>query len=262
MTISSRWKIILIAAAFNLLLEYSLRGINNIPAQPFLPFVLFISYFTYFTMLEDLIIRFKLKDFHLMAISFFYGTIYLAFVSGILFIPPLFLGIRWGSMLFVNLVWWGAVQAVMTFYLANRLAKRNWQHGRMSKTGWAVMLFLNFLVILIFKFGGQIPNGTPIGYAAFILILFFNLLLIWKIWPKEDALKENLSFRKSNFMDILSFLTVALFVFSAIFLTFDPIRSLTSNVNQTALNVISWWSLIAAILMLVHRILSKKSISV
>lgn len=152
----NRFRIVITASLFNLLFEYSLRGLNNLKVQPFLPFILFPIYFSLFTLVEDLIVRWRLRDIQLMLLSFIYGTIYLAFISGILFLPPLYLGINWGALFYINLVWWGALQSILTFYLANLIERRDWNHPRMSMMGWAICLGIQaepsryFKVVVLF----------------------------------------------------------------------------------------------------------------
>ena len=258
---NNRWKIIVIATAFNLLFEYSLRGINNLKTQPSLPFILFPIYFTLFIMLEDLIVRYKLKAYQLMIISFFYGTIYLAYTSGIVFIKPNWMGISLIPLLYVNIVWWGALQAVLTFYLANLLSPRDWNHSRMSMFGWTVCIIINILAILVFQKSGLIPTGSPTGRFTIFIIILISLGL--SILTIRRSLKEKInSFITNRFLTILSFSTVILFLFSAIFLIHDPIKSNTSNVNAQSLRIITFYTTFVALSLLTYRVITKKEISV
>lgn len=259
--IGNRWKIVLIATGFNLLFEYSMRGINNFPKQPVLPLILFAAYFTYFTMLEDLIVRFRLGDYHLFVASFFFGTIYVCLVSGAAFTPPLILGINWGYLLFINLVWWGAVQAVLTFYIANRLSPREWSHALLSKKGWTLMMFLNGFVVLLFQLSGVIPQGTLSGIIVMVIILTASALIFWKLQPKQEE-KASPEFKRSRVMDYLSIATAAVFFVCAVFLIFDPSHLGASNVNLTSVRIVSIWTTILAIIMLVYRLHTKRPIPV
>ncbi len=253
------WKLITFATIFNLLFEYSLRGINNLFVQPLLPLVLFITYFSLFTMVEDLIVRFKLKDYQLMILSFFYGTLYLAYISGLVFIKPYFFGIDIINLIFVNVVWWGALQAVLTFYLANLFFPRNWNHTKLSLKGWLLSLGLNGLAIFIFQKSGFIPSGTPLGNITVFIILFISLgIFIVSLRNKN----QQTIFKKSNFLNKLSFVTIALFLFSAIFLTKDPVLSNTSNINAFSLKIIGVYTLIIAIVLYFYKRKIKTEISV
>lgn len=256
---TNRWKIILIATAFNVLFEYSLRGINNLKVQPVLPFVLIATYFTLFTMIEDLIVRYKLKAYQLMILSFFYGTIYLAYISGLAFIKPSFLGIAWLPLIYVNVVWWGALQAVLTFYFANRICVRDWNHPRLSQKGWIICVGVNFFSIYLFQKSGVIPAGTPIGKLTMLTILIITLVAFTATLTKKTTIRR---FQNSKLLNFLSLLTVLLFIFSAIFLTHDPILAATSNVNALSLKIISVYTLVVSVILLGYRFITKKEISV
>ena len=257
--LSNRWEIVLVATGFNLLFEYSMRGVNNLLVQPVLPFILFTAYFTYFTMLEDLIVRYRLKDYPLIVVSFFFGTVYVCLVSGAAFTPPLVLGVNWPSLLFVNLVWWGALQAVLTFYIANRVAQRDWNHPRFSKKGWALTLLLNGAVVVLFQLSGYVPKGTVAGMVSMVIVLIATLIIFWRILPKDE--RVYVEFERSRLMDYLSVITVAVFVVS-MFLVFDPTRLVASNVNLTAVRIVTVWTAILAVIMLAYRLYSKKEIPV
>ncbi len=262
MKISNGWKIVLIATGFNLLFEYSLRGANNVVEQPLLPPVLFTSYLTYFTILENLIVKYRLKDYHLMIASFFYGTIGVCFASGLAFTPPLLLGINWPSLLFVNLVWWGAIQAIVTFYVANRLAPRDWNHGLLSKTGWAVALFLNGSTFVIFQLNQFVPRGTSTGHEVTIFVLIIAAVIFQKTLPNKEPRNSSPAFKKDKVMDYLSLSTAILFFVCAVLLIHDPTYSGASHVNQTSLKIILVWTAIVALAILVYRFHSKKEIPV
>lgn len=256
---NNHWKIITVATIFNVLFEYSIRGFINLQAQPVLSFFLFIIYFTLFIMLEDLVVRYKLKDYHLMILAFFYGTIYCAYTSGLAFINPSFIGIAWLPLLLVNVIWWGSIQAVLTFYLANLVSPRNWNHPKLSTKGWISCLVVNILAVLVFQLSGKIPIATlPQAMVIFILLainMFFFIL----------SLRHNqvpTTFIKNKVISFISVVSVCIFLFSAFFLVSDPILSNTSNVNATSLKFISIFTVIVFIVLLITRIVSKKEISV
>ncbi len=256
---ATRWRIVAVATLFNILFEYSLRGVNNLRVQPYLPFILFPIYFTLFTMVEDLIVRFKLKDYHVLILSFFYGTIYITWISGIVFVPPLFLGIKWSALFFINIAWWGFLQAILTFYLANALGRRDWNHPRLSRLGWVVCIGVQLVAIRLFQGSGVIPHGTPLGKFMILIVLLISFTVFLKSLSGKREITE---FRKSKFLNMLCFATICLFIFSAIILTGDPVRSDTSNINATSLKLISWWTVIVSLALIGERYVSKKEISV
>jgi hypothetical protein len=256
------WKVVLIASLFNLLFEYSMRGINNLRSQPILPLILFTTYFTLFAMLEDLIARYRLKDYHLMVMAFSYGIVYQCLVSGAAFASPLLLEINWTSVLFVITIWWGGIQGVMTFYLANRLAPRDWNRTGLSKKAWTALLSLNGLMVLLFQRYGGIPKGTGLGIAIMFLILISSVVVFWKILPDKEERSRIPEFRKDRVMDLLSVLTIIIFTICAIVFTFDPVKRGTSNVNQTSTRIVVTWTIVIALAMLAERVHSQSSISV
>jgi hypothetical protein len=244
-----------VATAFNLLFEYSLRGLPDLVAHPFLPLFLLPIYLIYFAMVEDLIVRYRLRDVHLMLIAFFFGVIGLLLISGGAFVNPTFLGINWPTLIFVNIVWWGALQTVLTFYLANRVAPRNWNHPRLSRKVWALLLAGFALIVVAFQSSGQIPRGSATAVTVLLGLLILTAWLLKRSLPRpEERSGPPPAFRRDAVLDILSVLTILLFAFSAIFLTFDPTVLGPHRVNYTALIVISIWTSILAIVMLIRRL--------
>lgn len=84
---------ILLCTLFNLLFEYSARGIEEFAQRPWLVLALFGIYFTYFAMLEDLILRFKLKNYEIFLVAFAYGLFPIAFLTGNLYNKEIYSGI-------------------------------------------------------------------------------------------------------------------------------------------------------------------------
>lgn len=259
---NSSWRTVLIATGFNLLFEYSMRGVNNLSVQRALPLILFTAYFTLYTMLEDLIVRFRLKDYHLMVAAFFFGTAYQFLISGAAILPPTRLGVNWTSLLFVVIVWWGVLQSIITFYVANRLAPRDWNHRKLSKIGWATALVLNGLVILLFQLSGAIPKATASQLVVMVIIMCISVLIFRRIIPGENERPSLTHFNRSILLDFLSALTVAIFFICAVFLTFDPVKVNTSNVNATATMIVVRWTISLAVILLVYRLYSKRPIPV
>ncbi|MEM3641898.1 MAG: hypothetical protein QXH37_08270 [Candidatus Bathyarchaeia archaeon] len=255
------WGTVLVATAFNLLFEYSMRGVNNFLVQPVLPFILFTIYFTLYTMLDDMIARYRLRDIHLMVIAFFHGTAYQFLVSGTALLPPLILGVNWLNLLFVIMVWWGVLQSVVTFYIANRIAPRDWTH-KLSKKGWVVALSLNALMILMFQSSGVIPKVNIVQIFWMVVIMTGSAAMLKAMISKAKGRDHHMLFNRSLVLDVLCILTASIFLFCAFFLTFDPIKINTSNVNATSTAIVVRWSIILALALLGYRLLSKKSISV
>ncbi len=211
-------------------------------------------------MVEDLIVRYKLKDYHLILLSFVYGTIYCAYTSGIVFLKPVIAGIDLYTLTLINLFWWGSVQAVLTFYIANLLVKREWKHERLSKRGWFIAIAVNLFTVVLFKSSGYIPHGTPLGNFTILLIVIASLMIFVSSLKRHKP--QQVPFQSNRFLNAMAFLTIGVFAFCAIFLTRDPILSGTSNVNETSLSVVSQYTFILGIMLFSYRIYSKKGIPV
>lgn len=252
--------IAIVATAFNLLFEYSMRGVNHLAERPFFVVVLLGAYFTIFTMEEDLIRRFRLRDYHLVVLAFTYGMVYQCLVSGTAFQRPELLGIRWSHSLFVLLVWWGGIQSVLTFYLATRVCPRQWNEPPMSRRGWVIAAGVNLVVIALFQVSGQIPHGTLAGYAAMAAVALGAGVFFWRLASTGN--RPPGAVRPLFALDVLAAATLLVFAVCAVFLTSDPTRIGTSLVNETAVRMVVRWSLVAGVVLVGTRVVSKRSIPV
>ncbi|MGQ9641619.1 MAG: hypothetical protein ACUVUF_05780 [Candidatus Bathycorpusculaceae bacterium] len=254
--VDNRYKIALWCTFFNMVFEYSMRGINNIARQPVLFPLLFGTYFTYFLALEDLIVRFKLQEEHLLAIAFFFGTFYITFATGIVFVNPNLMGINVVNLLFVNIVWWGLLQAILTFYFANRLTRRDWNHPTMGKCGWALIIFYQILMLLLFQFANpNVPKGSTTGYFT-ITTIFAASFVICAVLIRRQKSKfatEPTAFKQSLVLDVLAFGSAFLFFILAVFFTSDQVQSGAHQINQSATNIVIFWSLVVAAVMAFYR---------
>ncbi len=256
-----RWTIPLIATGVNLLFEYSMRGVNDLPARPALPLFLFLWYFPYFALLNEFITRFRLRDYHLVVAGFLFGTFFALLAPFEASDPAGFLGVNWGSFLFVNLAWWGGIQGVMTLYIANRLAPREWQRPPLPPAAVAgIALWLVAVILLFRQFTPGLPSWSGAGAATMAALATASAFLLWKLLPEPSSPPPPSG--GNRVMDVLSASTIAVALFSALFLTFDSTMLGVHPVNQTAVRVVVVWTLIAAPAMLAHRLLSKRPIPV
>lgn len=252
--------IVIVATAFNLLFEYSLRGVNHLLERPVFPLFLIAAYASLFAMEEDLIRRYRLRDYHLVALAFTYGMVYQCLVSGTAFQHPTLFGIRWSHSLFVILIWWGGIQSVLTFYLANRIRPRNYDSSPMHRKGWLLALGTNGIVIGLFQASGKIPHGTPAGYATMLIVaaiaaVTFALLARGVAPPRQP-------FRRHLFIDLIVASTVVVFVICALIFTRDPTTIGTSDVNWLATRIIVVWTILAVAAALGYRLKTGRAIPV
>lgn len=263
--ISSRWKIVLVATLFNLLWEYSMRSINDFLVHPKLPLFLFLTYFPYLAMVEDLIGRHRLKDYHVMVVALFFGLAWQLIGPSVVFLPPLTIGINWSGLLFVNLIWWCPIQTVMAFYIANRITPReDWGHPLLSKAGWGLALFIFILITLLFRL--NVPNFPPITLQQVVIMIGLMIATALVFRKTLSSLEEGSSsttlFEKSRVMDYLSAFTTIFFFFSAVFLTSNPSLVYVTHLSRTALRAVMAGSTTIVLSMLAHRLSSRKPIPV
>lgn len=259
MKINNRLKIVLLATLFNLSFEFAFRGFNFFN-RPLLVFYLFGMYFTLYLMLEDLIVRFKINNLQLVLSAFLYGLLPMAFGTGLLFIKPQFLRINWINLFFIGFLWWGILQAILTFYFATRIVKRDWNHSRLGKVGWVVALGYNLVVFGASKMvNPYLLPIQPVAYLIFGLIVFGTGAFLWQD-IKKSRKREAWDCEKSIVLDFLSFGSLVLFIFLGIFVTgisqADPIS--LSHLNPITVRIVNIWTIIYTTIFLVYRFLVRK----
>lgn len=254
--ISNRFSLIFYAALFNILFEYSARGIYEFLHKPLLILALFGIYFTWFTMLEDLMVRFKLSNKQTVLTAFLYGLFPTAFFTGNLFNPSVYWGItlagvNLGALIIIGIFAWGILQGIVTLYFANRLCARDWNHPKMGKFGWVVAIIYQLLMIVVAQKNPRVPRGLPISY------LFLGLLIIIAAALFIGSLKrykpEIYPFKPSPLMDFLAFGSVALFLTLGTFFIHGP-RVITSQpLNQMAVVIESLWTVLVGFIFFFYR---------
>ena len=262
--LSYRFKIILLATVFNLSFEYSMRGIGGFFHQVFYPLMLFGFYFTLYLMLEDLIVRFKLKNYQLVLTAFLYGIFPMAFATGALFNKPQFLGISWGALFYIGFFWWGVIQAIFTFYFANRIAPRDWNHARMGKIGWTLAIGYNTVVFTLLKLlNRNLAPVQPVAYLVFVLIALFTFVFLWRDIKKNEN-RRSWQFEPSKVMDFLGFGSFILFLFLGTYFAggqvLDPLS--TSHINLTSVKIVHVWPVFSVGIFLIFRWRRGKEITV
>jgi hypothetical protein len=257
-----QWLLILAATVFNLLFEYSGRGIGSIIQAPIILPALFFLYFTLFTILEDLIVEFRLRDYHFVLAAFFYGTIYQFLAGGALFYQPGFLEINWLTFFFVNLVMWASLQGIFTFYLANRVAPRAPRPRLLSNKGWAMALLLNFISLLLIRYQDNLPAPSRVQWIVLVIILVVSALLLNKAIGKREWRAAFNPFHKSTILDLIGIITIVIFAFNALYLAHGPLKTYMAFANATTWNIDIVWATAVAIILLVYRLLKGESIPV
>lgn len=264
--LNNRWKIILLAALFNLSFEYAFRGYTEFFTRPFQPLFLFGAYFAFYTILEDLIVRFKLTNYQLVLAIWPLGLIPMALGTGLLFDQPQLLGINWTNFFFITFLWWGILQAILTFYFANRLVQRDWGHPRLGKLGWLISLGYvigSFGFVRLMK--PPASPGTPISYLMFIFLLIIPIIILYfDLQTDKHKQRQAWKFDSSRVLDFLTFGSLLLFLFLSTYFgahqTFDVASS--SQINPTARLIIIGWTFIYSAVFLFYRWFKKKNVTI
>jgi hypothetical protein len=257
-----QWPLILAATGFNLLFEYSLRGVNAIIQAPLTLVALFIFYATLFTILENMVVEFRLRDYHLVIAAFFYGTIYEFLASWALFYKPGFLDINWMTLFFINLVMWGSLQGVFTFYLANRVAPRAARPRLISGGEWFLLLFLNIIALLGVRAGEKLPPPNAVQWIALLVVLVISAFIFNRSLLKQEWRTAYVPFRKSMVLDIVAIITVVIFIICALFLTPSQVFPYRVIYDIAALRIDLVWVTTVAVILLIYRVLKGEAIPV
>lgn len=251
----------LAATAFNLLFEYSLRGVVSLAENPLLPFLLVNQYLTYFLLLEDLIRRYRMRDGHAMATTAILAVVYQALVSAAAFRgQTLVLGVRWGELLFVVFVWWLVYQTVLTFYAATRLFPRNWDGPLLP--GWLRLglLALNLAGVAVFVLLPG-PKGTPVGYAVMAALLVVALVVWLAVLPRPAGRLAVPDMTPVRVFDVLAVVSVLVMVATA--LAPGPRLDLGGwAVNAAMVPVIRGWTLLVALVYAGYRVVVRRAVPV
>lgn len=253
--VSNRFRIILLCTFFNILFEYSARGVTTFLQQPLLILSLCGIYFTFFAMVEDLMVRYCLKNYQVTLFAFLYGFIPEMFLSGNLFNQAtsfgfFFFGISLKTLFVINFFAWGIMQSLITFYFANRINVRDWNHPRMGKVGWGLCVGYHVLIIVLARSNPYRPKGTPLSYAvALFLMIVVAVLFFSTLHPRKEHVWH---FQPSLVMDVCAFGSVILFATLGTFVH-GPQVITSQPLNLVAVVIESLWTIGVGITFLGYR---------
>lgn len=258
---SNRIKIITLATIFNLCFEFAFRGAQGIFLHKGLIVVLFFIYFAYFSIVEDLIRRFRPTNQQLLLVAFCFGLLPITFLTGVVFQRPLFFGLNVGNLFFINIVWWWALQTILTFYFATRLVPRDWDGPPMGRLSW----FLSIGYILAvhlgnFRNSAILPRGPGIGYLIVIILFFACLFYLRRYLPRSS--RPVYVPEKSGLLDILAFGTVVVFLFLGLFVANHPVLVNGSLVSMTAVRLGTGWTIIVFVGLMIYYLFRRRQITV
>ena len=261
--ISSRFSIILYCVLFNLLFEYSARGLGFTIERPI--FYLFMAgiYASYYAIFEDLIVRFKLTNLQITLFALFWSFYPTTFITNNLINPTtyggrfLFLGVNLGALLFISLFAWPFLQGIFTFYLANRLSPRDWNHPRMGVIGYALAIGYLLLIPRISQQAAAAANVRPITYIV-VVALMLVVLTLFIFSVRRAGQRPAPTFERLPFMDFLVFSSVViLFVLGTFFYSGEQVTT-TQALSQRAVAIQHVWLAISAIAFIIYRLFIRR----
>ena len=249
MIFTQKQKRILICVIYNLILEFWVHSIIGF-LNPVLTISLLLLYLSYFSMLEDLVVRYKLRDHHVLLIGFIFGLFHEIFTTGSVFSEPNFLGINIIILFLANIFWWGILQSVFGLYFANTIVERNEVDRKMGPIGWILALAFNLLLFLGRILEGTLPPGSVFGYIISLIILGVAVFLFIIIKKPEAALE----IEHIKFIDILLKVQIVICLIMGIFLIFI--------IGIIVLYLFIVWSVLTGILYIIFAIKGKKFIGI
>jgi len=235
MKLNTSWKIVIIASFFNVLAEYSLRGVNNLVVNQTLLIAIFLNYFFYFACLEYLITRYKLHDITIGWVALFFGLLWQGFGPSVVYIAPQFLSVNWINLVFVNFVWWVPVQTILALYIAKRLVSRDQNEIFLSESKFKRMFILFCMVTLSFSIFLPFFPIAPLGRLIMIALAAAVGLNAKKLI--RETLKNHQNISSSRFLDFITVFLIVFFIYSSIVLTKEPLFKHTSFMNMDAIRI-------------------------
>lgn len=260
--LSSHWKIVLIVTIFNLLGEFAFRGFQKVMASGLFFFYLFITYFTFAIVLEYHIVEKKINDIGLCVLAFVMLFWWQILFPLAIFAPPRILGINWMVFIFVNILMWPTIQAVLFFYLAQRLVKRKTEETFVSKKVYilaiAVFSIVTLILHAIYKFIGL---TNVVGYVVVIIELLATIFIYRK--KTGTALFQVADALPSTILDILGIIVFVVLFISAFFIPINSIAYHNIHVfNQNSFKLVLTTSTLGSLVLIVYRFITKKQIPV
>ena len=262
---TSKWKAILFCSCYNLLFEFSMRGILGF-FDRFLFFWLFFIYFSYFNIVIHVSSITHGSERVILATTASFGIILATLGTGIIFIDYSVIGLNILTLLIVLFVWWGVLQTFIPMYMSGKLFGYHFNNGQLKI--WEFILYLIYLVIFNIIAFMESLKGPLHGYLLAGII--FLMLFIWTIWEikREERkqvqdlpiLEDEKRYSESRLLDFGFISTVVISIFSGLILPiyYPPIGA--RAVYQAAIWLMSFWSLILLGITVIYKIKEKRPI--
>ena len=215
--------------------------------------------------MEDLIVRFHLKNYQIFLVAFFYGLFPIAFLTGNLFNQNIYYGlvladINIGTVLIIGILAWGVVQGMITLYLANRLIPRDWNHPKMGKIGWTAAILFQAGAMVVAHLNPVTPRGTVLGYLVLVVLLVISAGLFLR--SLKTPRPEPQLFQSSVVMDFLAFGSIILFLILGTFFISGDVIITSQPLNELAVRIENYWVYFCAIIFFSYRLWRRSDITV
>ena len=262
MPLSTRWKIILFCVAYNLLFEFSGKGITGFSYTVLwliLPFI-YISFFAVMVHVADVSSG---SERALLGAAATFGVIPATFITGVLFYSPtlvVFFGL--GFVLFI--LWWGILQTLIPMYMTAKYFGFEISNGKLKSRDWYGIIFFWLIVIVSVSLAGVSMQGSLGGY--FISLLFFILFLFWTRFEivrvkncSSGIESSNSPFPTSRLLDFGFWGTIIINLFCGFVITPMYPNPVSPSSNASILVHIIW-SIILGLIVVIYKLRSKQPI--
>jgi hypothetical protein len=252
---------IALVTLFSMFAEYWVRGTYAFQKHIYEWIILFIFYFALFKAADDLVIRFRLKDYQLFLFVAIFGMVQETFNTGGTLKDATVLGINPMGII-IPLLMWGTVQALLGFYFGKMVLGKTVEHQKMGKLPW-VLIILSNAVLLI---GGQFDKkslGTPMGYTICLLIIAILLFLfIWSI-RRSQSQEPVTIFKRSLFLDLIIVVYFIVLIISGTYFTGTSwIAPTGEEFGKLSTIIFGLFTIIASVALLAYRLKIKKSLPI
>ena len=254
---------ILLLVLFSLFLEFTVRGTYALTRDAQYWVFLTIFYFVYYKILEDLIVRYKLKDYQLLYLVVFLSIIIETLITGSALKEQVFLNFSPIALL-IPTVLWLSLQGYVALYFVNRIKPRKMEFSKMGKLGWAIII----LALVGIAAGATFERAQIVKPGGYLIlgILAGIFLFLFRRSIKKRVQPEIVPFQKSRLMDLLAagyFLAglIAFIFLSEKYGQFSEATLQNGYMNNPSYLMIGY-SVLAGVVLMIYRWRSKKSLVV
>jgi len=252
---------IALVALFSMFGEYWVRGRYAFQKPIYEWAIIFVFYFAFFKMADDLVDRFRLRDYQLFIVAAIFGAVQETFNTGGALNDTAVLGINPAGIA-IPLLMWGTTQTLLGFYFGRRLLGKAVEHRKMGKLPWAVIIVFNLIILIAIQFE-KTSFGTQVGYTMCLLIVGLLLfLLIWSI--RRQKAREPVAFKRSWFLDLVIGTYFVTGIVSGTCFTgalwAGPTEML--EFGKLTASIFGFYTIIASLILLAYRLKTKKSLPI